>query len=231
MNHPSSPYHSQVVYLQNKRQENMDRYLLEQRTLLTPSQEHLLQLFLVCDGVGSTRRGGIVAQQVSKSLLTWFRSLETCDKLWEQFARHVRSINDILYQKERDQRLPRGATTFSGLLTLDDQFFIIHLGDSRIFARQADGWLQLTEDHVIDGAVTEVIPRPTLHPLCFGGDTRQFSHFFLATDGFYRRLDWGNLDANLSQFPHNSQYLPDLAQEIIDKGEKDNMTGILLCRS
>lgn len=217
-------YFKQIIYLKNKRGENMDRYLAEERVL----QNGTVQLYVVCDGVGSTVRGGEVANQVVTSLWNWFYALETTEDLWAQFAKRLRYVNDSLYEEEQEHKLPRGATTFSGLLFLDEEFFMVHLGDSRIYARDNQGWVQLTQDHVRQGAVTEVIPRSTLHPQCYGGSVSTYDYFFLTTDGLYRKFDWRELEATLDFFPHDPQFLAELTNKVLEQGEKDNITGIFL---
>lgn len=214
-------YFQQIIYLQNKRNENMDRFLVESREVTGA----MLRLFVVCDGVGSTPRGGQVAQEVVSQLWDWFYALVSLEDVREKLMCKIRHLNEELFEKEQKEKLPRGATTLSLLLLVDQQFFIVHLGDSRIFARKEGAWLQLTEDHSIAGALTEVVPKDRIHPLCWGGAV-EYTHFLLATDGFYRKLDWTELENNLPQSFQDTQFLPHLAEQVMEKGERDNMTGI-----
>lgn len=213
----------QVIHLQNQRQENMDRYLVERRVL----DGVLLRLYSVCDGVGSTPRGGAVAEDVVSSLWEWFYALDSVQGIEEALVSHMRGLNERLFFREREENLSRGATTASILLLVEDGFFLFHLGDSRIFARESERWLQLTEDQVMMGALTQCLPMEQISPQCWG-NPQGFSHFLLATDGLYRRLDWSSLELELPFFRKNGQFLSDLAEDVVSKGERDNITGIFI---
>lgn len=219
----SQDFFHQIIYLQNKRAENMDRYLSERRTV----EEKYLQLYGVCDGVGSTKRGGEVAQEVVSALWDWFYALVSLENIREKLMAKIRTINETLLEKEESGGLPRGATTLSVLLLLEEELFVVHLGDSRIFGRKEEKWLQLTEDHSFQGAVTQVIPQRNISPHCLGLPL-DFSHFMLATDGFYRKLDWSEVEIRLAFAHRNAQFLSDLVEQILEKGEKDNITAIFI---
>lgn len=214
-------YFQQIIYLKNQRNENMDRFLAESRQVAGS----MVRIYAICDGVGSTPRGGEVAQEVVSQLWDWFFALISTEDVREKLMTKIRHINEYLWEKEEKQQLERGATTLSVLLLSDREFFIVHLGDSRIFARQEEQWLQLTEDHTLVGVLTECIPKEKITPLCWGGENH-FTHFLLASDGFYRRLDWAEVENQLPYSTRNTKFLSDLAQEVIAQGEKDNITGI-----
>lgn len=214
----------QVIYLKNQRSENMDRYLVESRMV----SGVLLRLYAVCDGVGSTPRGGEVAQAVVSGLWEWFDALETVEGIYESLCGQIAVINEDLLLKEKSECLPRGATTLSLLLVVGEEFFVFHLGDSRIYGREDEKWVQLTEDQVLMGALIQCIPMEKMVPLSWSG-RMSYSHFFLATDGMYRKLDWVSVERELPLFGGNKQFLSDLAEEVIASGEKDNITGIFIC--
>lgn len=213
----------QIIYLQNKRSANMDRYLSERRTV----EEKYLQFYAVCDGVGSTVRGGEVAQEVVSALWDWFYALVSLENIREKLVGKIRTLNEYLLEQEEKDGLPRGATTLSALLLIEEELFVFHLGDSRIFGRKEDKWLQLTEDHSFQGAVTQVIPQRNISPHCLGLPM-EFTHFMLATDGFYRKLDWSEVEFRLAFAHRDSQFLPQLAEKNVENGEKDNMTAIFI---
>lgn len=216
-------YCHKMIYLQNKRAENMDRYLVERRLV----EEEPVELYAVCDGVGSTPRGGVVAQDVVSFLWEWFYGLTTVEDIYESMLQGVYQINEVLYLREEEGGLERGATTLSALLFVRGTFFVVHLGDSRIYGRETEQWLQLTTDQTLNGALVQVIPKKEILPQYWGGEAN-FTHFLLATDGFYHRLPWEELERNLTNVGEKNDFMEHIARIMIDLGERDNMTGILI---
>lgn len=216
-------YIHQMIYLQNKRGENMDRYLVERRRV----GDVPLELYVVCDGVGSTPRGGETAQDVVNCLWDWFYGVDCVEDIFQGLLTAVYGLNKTLFQKEVEGALQRGATTLVALLLVGGTFFVVNVGDSRIYARETEQWLQLTTDQVLGGALTQAIPKEQIFPEYWGGETK-FTHFLLASDGFYRRLPWEKVEENLCEFGSSGGFLEEIAQILIEKGEKDNITGILV---
>ena len=92
--HMGGEIYSEGISLKNKRQINMDRFLLCKNVVAD------MQLFLaaICDGVGSTRDGAYVAAQTLKLLQDCFYSLNDTESLGFHFLLNMKKINIELYE-------------------------------------------------------------------------------------------------------------------------------------
>lgn len=212
------------ISLQNGRPTNMDSIVMAQREI---AGEQAL-LAVVCDGVGSLEDGGFAAGQTTEGLVSWFQRCGSTDRIGLELRDQLLRINaSILEQTAQDHR--ETATTCSALLIVGQRYHIAHAGDSRIYA--LEGMEQLTQDDVAeDRSLTTCIgfePDPLVS--CGQGQVAGRS-FLLCSDGMYKRLtleDVGQLVSTRS--PRQlRRSLEQLAQTAIDRGEKDNISIIIV---
>lgn len=157
----------------------------------------------------------------------------------------------------RDRGLSEGlrmGTTACALLVLADRFAIAHVGDCRAYRLRGGAFTQLTRDqtliqHEVDAGRISAEEALThrkgsvilqalgaheeLEPEFYFGDVRDGDMFLVACDGFYRRLD---VEALVDRLAHASELsedamdgiLADAIDQVVDKGENDNITAVLL---
>lgn len=107
---------------------------------------------VLCDGVGSARRGGTAARQCVKFFIDQFKvrpKAWTIPKTMEVFTRHINNLlfTESMTQYERIELL----TTLSLAVIEGDTLYTLNLGDSRIYLLTLEGQLkQLTTDHTMD---------------------------------------------------------------------------------
>ncbi len=157
----------------------------------------------------------------------------------------------------RDRGLSEGlrmGTTACALLVLADRFAIAHVGDCRAYRLRLGAFTQLTRDQTLiqrevdsgrisaEEALTHhkgsVIlqalgAQEELEPEFYFGDVWEGDTFLVACDGFYRRLDVDALVDRLAHAPELSEgvmdgILADAIGRVVDKGEQDNITAVLL---
>lgn len=114
--------------------------------------DNTLFISVLCDGVGSAKRGGTAARQCVKFFIDQFK---TRPKAWnipktmEVFTRH---INNLLFKESMTQYEQIELLTTLCLAVIEgDTLYTVHLGDSRIYLLTRNGTLtQLTTDHTMD---------------------------------------------------------------------------------
>ena len=218
--------YSEGISLKNKRQSNMDRLLLCENIVAD------MQLFLaaVCDGVGSTRDGAYAAAQTLKLLQDWFYSLNDTESLGLHFLLSMKKINIELSEQILHQRL-EAATTFSGILLAENQYYLVHVGDSRIYGWKNGCIKQLTQDCVSEqGELSSYLGRKISAAFLYCEGKNEYEKYLLCTDGFYRRIDRKLLNTQLMLLRKRNvrKTLKLLTEAVILGGEKDNVTVALI---
>lgn len=114
--------------------------------------DNTLLVSVLCDGVGSARRGGTAARQCVKFFIDQFKTRPkawTIPKTMEVFTRHINNLlfTESMTQYERIELL----TTLCLAVIEGDTLYTLNLGDSRIYLLTLEGKLrQLTHDHTMD---------------------------------------------------------------------------------
>lgn len=211
---------------QNCRPSNMDSLIILDRTI---GSDYLL-LAVVSDGVGSLEKGAFAATALTRGLLGWFSTLDTCKNIVDSLQAEIRSINEEIFTASSLQQF-ESAATVSILLIVNDKYYGLNAGDSRIYVMRGGVLTQMTRDDVSEtGALTEYIGfEMPPHLQVYQGNTRD-SLFLLCSDGLYKHMDsdlWieqlaGCTEENLG---HCINALVDRAIEL---GERDNISAAVI---
>lgn len=210
------------ISLKNKRQSNMDCLLLCENT----SMDIPIFLAAVCDGVGSMKDGAFASEQTLQMLKRWFYSLEHMESLGLNFLLSMKKINIELSRQIIKNRL-EAATTFSGILLAGDQYYLVHVGDSRIYGWKDGSLEQLTQDCVSDrGELCSYLGREKSAAFLYCEGKNCYDKYFLCTDGLYRRMDMRLLSDQLAKVRKKNieKIIKQLTDFVISEGEKDNIT-------
>ena len=159
--------------------------------------DNTLFVSVLCDGVGSAKRGGSAARQCVKFFIDQFK---TRPKAWdipktmEVFTRH---INNLLFKESMSQYEKIELLTTLTLAVIEGEtLYTLNLGDSRIYLLSPKGELrQLSHDHTMDDeymshvltqacGLSENIDTPILSTHIAVGDT-----LILCSDGVYNLID------------------------------------------
>lgn len=159
--------------------------------------DNTLFVSVLCDGVGSAKRGGSAARQCVKFFIDQFK---TRPKAWdipktmEVFTRH---INNLLFKESMSQYEKIELLTTLCLTVIEGEtLYTLNLGDSRIYLLSSEGKLQqLSTDHTMDDeymshvltqacGLCENIDVPILSTHIAVGDT-----LILCSDGVYNLID------------------------------------------
>jgi len=208
--------------LQNGRETNMDSLLLAERKISgTP-----VLLAVVCDGVGSLVDGAFASMESVRSLNAWFYELSDIFRAGLRLRDEVLSINSRILADSAALGV-KTATTLSALLLVGNYYYVVHSGDSRVYAVNNDGLLSLTTDMVNEsGKLTSCIGRFDNPELYYTEGVSDSDGFLLCSDGLYKRVDenivFNNIDIDTRK--SLSKTLNNLSDFAIGQGERDNIS-------
>ncbi|WNS42896.1 protein phosphatase 2C domain-containing protein [Paenibacillus sp. MMS20-IR301] len=184
-------------------------------------------LAVVCDGVGSMSDGGVASSSAVRLLSGWFNNLGHTERVGLRMRDEVLLINTYIMNLASSQGL-NTATTLSALLLIEEQYCIVHSGDSRIYClSEARGLMQLTADDVSDtGRLTSYIGHKSNPVLHYAEGTAPGKVFLLCSDGLYKRLNTDLLTphTNFSNRKSMQRTIKVLTNYVIEHGEEDNIS-------
>lgn len=206
---------------QNQRNTNMDRLLLKKRTIAGQD----VFLAVVCDGVGSMENGAVASSNAVQMLRAWMDDLEDTARLGLRLRDYVLEVNRQIVVQAREMGI-RTATTLSALLLTEDQYYVVHAGDSRIYSFENEQLVQLTVDQVASGKLTTCIGYTEHMTLYYNEGIQQGKRFLLCSDGLYKRMNIDYLKQELAGVNGRTikKVLERLTQYVIAQGETDNIS-------
>lgn len=152
-------------------------------------------LAVVCDGIGGLKEGETASGYVAEMLIVWFyKELMPMAQKHKSGRKIYKSALKMLY--EADERLKeygrkkkiRLGTTVTILIFIGKQFYMIHIGDSRIYKVKRKIKVLTKDDG--DGKVLHrcIGAGKWEKPQWKQGKVRGKTGFLLCTDGFYKKL-------------------------------------------
>lgn len=215
-------------------------------------------LAVVCDGMGGLSKGELASATVIRAFADWFDAylpyeLENVDMqvIGGKWSLLLKDLNIKISEYGKKIGADLG-TTFSGILFIDGQYLIVHVGDSRVYHIGAS-MRQLTTDQTF---IAREISRGTITPeqakkdkrrnlllQCVGASKvvepqvlsgkTETGAYMLCSDGFrheiteeemYESLNPINL-MNKQAMHNNTKYL---IEQVKSRKEKDNISVILI---
>lgn len=119
-------------------------------------------LAAVCDGLGGLEKGELASSEVLRSLADWFQS-RFPEVLMAGFPERellgdwknlVHTENERLRTYGEKQGIVLGTTLTAALFT-EENWYCVHVGDSRLYEIAADTARQLTRDHSLAAEAVE----------------------------------------------------------------------------
>lgn len=208
--------------VQNRRKTNMDSVLLNERRIAG----NTVCFAVVCDGVGSLESGGYAAAEAARQLNQWFSQIEDCRRIGLRLRDIVLEINRRIISEAGIHQL-RTAATLSALLLDRERYYIVHVGDSRIYSLNDKTLEQLTCDHVSsEGRLTTYIGRKEKIDVDYNEGYQCGQLFLLCSDGLYKRMDPDFCRSSLLKVrPSNmNEIMKELICYVIKQGETDNIS-------
>lgn len=235
------------------KQVNEDTYLIQKEETIHGTA----CLAVVCDGVGGLQYGDRACKYVTNRLSRWFQQIskmkfEVSADILQQLNVEIESINVELLKMGQDAGTKLG-TTLSGILLVAGEYFLFHVGDTRIYMF-SENLRCLTFDHTVvaaklrNGQITEkeaesgnekhvllqcIGVSPVLEIQNMNGHVREDDVFLLCSDGQYSTLNIGEVEDILEEMKYMDQSdmqqtAETLVQEVMERGERDNITAIYI---
>ncbi len=247
-------YHTDVGI---KKKTNQDSLAI--KVVDTPKGQALFAI--ICDGMGGLSKGELASKEVILAYCRWFEnsfvrmvaedsfSMEELKDQWFTIAFHQ---NERIKTYGESQGIMIG-TTLTAMLMYMDTYYMIHVGDSRIYEMTTD-IRQLTKDQtfvareVAAGRMTEeeaetdsrrsvllqcIGASPVVQPDFIQGRIAKNATYMMCSDGFRHKISkdemLGKLGPAISEseeiMQHNCQLLTELIKE---RRETDNITVLLV---
>lgn len=216
-------------------------------------------LAVVCDGMGGLEKGELASATVIRAFSKWFDEelpfeLETVDMqvIGAKWSLLLKELNVQIMEYSKANRIDGVGTTFSGILFVDNQYVIGHVGDTRVY-HIGSSLTQLTTDQtfvareISRGTLTleqaKTDKRRNMLLQCIGASrvvepqiicgSAEKGAYMLCSDGFrheiseseiYESLNPINL-MNKDAMHSNAKYL---IEQVKRREEKDNISVILI---
>lgn len=216
-------------------------------------------LAVICDGMGGLSKGELASATVIRAYAKWFDEelpyeLDNVDLqvIGAKWSLLLKELNAKILEYSRENGIEGVGTTFSGILFVDDQYIIGHVGDTRVY-HIGTALHQLTTDQTfvareisrgtltLEQAKTDkrrnlllqcVGASKTVEPQIICGKAEKGA-YMLCSDGFrheiseaeiYESLNPINL-MNKDAMHNNAKYLIELVKK---REEKDNISVLLI---
>lgn len=229
------------------RENNEDKF-----EFLVPTDEAVLasrgQVFVVCDGMGGHAAGQIASELAAKTFIDVYLS-HPGEDVKEALVSALNAANRYVFLIAQSVPSRRGmGTTFTGLILVQDQAYVVQVGDSRMYRLRGEEFTQITHDHTyMDEMIRNGVLTPeqaSVHPqkhvltravgveeqtLC---DVFQFSieegdTYFLCSDGILNHVKDSEIHSILAtNGPGNAAWK--LVGQALVGGGSDNATAIVL---
>lgn len=215
-------------------------------------------LFVVCDGLGGLEYGEVASKNTTEHFEEWWNTniktiLQTNDS--EKLIRD--SLEEVLIKSNREiiqlsnEINSKIGTTASVLFILNKNYYIVHIGDSRIYEINKN-MIQLTEDH----SQYEMFKKQGIKNLqnvkknvltqCIGvndkldifykkGKISKNTNFLICSDGLHNKMDkesvinkFNNKNSKIFRTKDLQEICENLIDEVKEKNERDNITAIAI---
>ena len=216
------------VSIQNGRKTNMDSLLIKEKTLL----KRKICIAVICDGIGSLPDGAFASAQAVRMMHEWFDLQEDTVRIGLRLRDAVQQVDVRISEDAANLGLHTG-TTLSAMLLDGESFYVVHVGDSRVYSVGAEGLETLTVDQVSNGKLTSCVGRGNAR-IFYNEGRCAGRRFLLCSDGLYKRMDDALLERELRLTERRSckRTIQRLTDYVTERGESDNVSlAIVICES
>lgn len=243
-------YHTDVGI---RKETNQDSLAIK----VVNTKEGNVAFVIVCDGMGGLAKGEVASKEVIEAFSTWFDTTLVEEIQNGTFSEQnlVTQWDDIIQTQNRrlgaygeENHLQLG-TTVSAILLYQDTYYIVHVGDSRVYELTSQA-KQLTNDQtfiareIAAGRMTpeqaKVDPRRSVLLQCVGasqvvepefskGKVKRNAVYMLCSDGFRHVITPEEIVEKIGpgaatdeeKMKYGAIYLTELVK---NRGERDNIT-------
>jgi serine/threonine protein phosphatase PrpC len=216
-------------------------------------------LAVVCDGMGGLSKGELASATVVRRFTDWFQNelpemLEDIEEIKQSLSRLIEEQNRKILEYGHREGIQLGTTASALLIVPDGRYIIVHVGDTRVY-EIGNEILQLTEDQTF---VNREVKRGNMskeqaardkkrnvllqcigvadgvEPELVAGITKPGNAYLLCSDGFRHELSDKEIFDNIVRMQMKetgaiAKMLSGLVHLNEERGEKDNISAILIC--
>jgi len=194
-------------------------------------------LYAVADGVGGWSMGEHASSIAIQRINKWWqlelpRHYGRIESVINSLVKRVEKINNDITLYSRKHRCNM-ATTLSILLIYKGMYYVLHIGDSKIF-RVNHTIEQITVDHLMDKKLTQYLggQRSEFEYHMASGEIKTNDFFVVGSDGMFNRIKSNEIYRLVHQISGDEESLKQacvtLIQRVKRRGETDNITVIML---
>lgn len=222
------------------RAKNQDRVICRK----IQRKGHTVAVACVCDGIGSMEHSEIASEMFTSGIGSWLDGVEEYfpqmlnkRDLLEDLEVTIRELNELVYEYAQNNSIHIGCT-MSLLCLFDEEYFIFHVGDSRIYQIKTR-LLVLTKDEIVGRQVNGVEKnylvnyigkdqQISINRSC--GQTKKGDSFLLCTDGLYKCLNYEDVQQYilLTEETDLKKSCQKLIECVLKRGERDNISCAIL---
>lgn len=242
-----------------RKETNQDALLIK----LAATSVGEVAFICVCDGMGGLQRGELASSIVVKRLSNWFEQelphLLESEDMGKEICQSLKKI--ILQENAQISRFGekhgiRLGTTLTGMLVIGKDYFVVHIGDTRLY-EIGNTIRQITQDQTLvhkevemkrlTKSQAEKDPRRSILLQCIGASPKLEPEFLAGTfheqvvymiccDGFRHEITSEEiLEGFHPQLLQNEELMYNQCRHYIEinknRMEKDNITVVLLSRN
>lgn len=197
----------------------------------------------VADGVGGNLGGAQASSFVLGALAKW-KALPKEDLK----AFLVKTNNDLIAFASEDNASSDMATTLTGILVSNEEFRLIHIGNTRAYVKQGKYLKQITSDHttynwLMSSGRNEAAECCNKNEItnCFGGknpallsklyisECQPFSLAVLTSDGVHEYVDLDTLEEIIAEEGSFVDKCEAIISKALDAGSEDDLSVVIIC--
>lgn len=225
----------------NYREKNQDRAVCHK----VKKKKDRMAVACVCDGIGSFPYSEIASEMVTSGISRWFQGMEVLfpdlldeESIVEDLETTIQELNELVYQYRKEGEHEIGCT-MSALLLINQNYYIFHAGDSRIY-RFDETISQITKDEISvvekEGKIRSLLANyigksPELWMNKTEGNLKERTVFLLGTDGLFKRMIAEDIRLLQNEFRNDKgveKVCLKLVKNVLERGERDNVSCIVI---
>ena len=185
---------------------------------------------IVCDGVGSSKKGGVAAKRVANFLLNSFSSMPKSWDIEKSIKHFINSINRVLYNEGiKEYSNPEYLTTLALTVIKNNRLYGVNVGDSNIFLIRDDILYRLSSPHIVDGmegVISEAIGlREDVDIYYFENNLKKNDILVLCSDGLEAVFDEVEIKENAK---YGASHLIKRASKKVEDDLPDDTTAVVI---
>lgn len=229
------------TYVGTVREINQDCVVYES----TSQNGDTFTLLAVCDGIGGLEKGEVASAIVAEEIKKWYRSICAWIDISEADSSiifsHLKDAaeewNRMVYDYQLQNNIRMG-TTMSLLMILRNTYYIIQVGDSRVYLYKNRELSQLTIDASVsrlkNGRMKQYLDNfvgkaEELWFTSLVGTIEDGNLFLVCSDGLYHHLKDNDLEKSFSLCldGKSDDECSRLIDEMMSRGETDNISAVI----